>query len=169
MKPFSFERREPWPNDVQIDIFYSGVCHWDIHTRAQRMGGGRTVYPCVPGHEIAGWVVKVGGAVKKFKEGEMVAGGLPGRIGGHASPPRKTAPSPLCSSRIPRMTVKIIQRRDAYGGYSNYIVVDQNIVLHLPNELNPVVAAPLLCAEIRACSPRRRYSISARGAASLAT
>jgi uncharacterized zinc-type alcohol dehydrogenase-like protein len=26
-----------------------------------------TVYPCVPGHEIVGRVVKTGSAVKKFK------------------------------------------------------------------------------------------------------
>lgn len=34
-----------------------------------------TVYPCVPGHEIVGRVVKVGSAVKKFKEGDIAAVG----------------------------------------------------------------------------------------------
>src|SRR5437867_4555593 len=34
-----------------------------------------TVYPCVPGHEIVGRVVKAGSAVKKFKEGDIAAVG----------------------------------------------------------------------------------------------
>jgi len=34
-----------------------------------------TVYPCVPGHEIVGRVAKAGGAVRKFKEGDLAAVG----------------------------------------------------------------------------------------------
>ena len=29
---FAFERREPGPGDVQIEILYCGVCHSDLHT-----------------------------------------------------------------------------------------------------------------------------------------
>ena len=41
LAPFSFARREPLPQDVQIEILYCGVCHSDLHTvamsgRAQR-------------------------------------------------------------------------------------------------------------------------------------
>src|SRR5438128_1645836 len=73
LKPFSFERRDPTPRDVQIDILYCGVCHTDIHI--SRDEWGRTIYPCVPGYEIAGRVLKVGREVKKFKEGDQVAVG----------------------------------------------------------------------------------------------
>lgn len=31
LEAFSFERREPLANDVQIEILYCGVCHSDIH------------------------------------------------------------------------------------------------------------------------------------------
>ena len=58
LKPFSFERRDPKPNDVQIDIAFCGVCHSDIHIARNEWDG--TTYPCVPGHEIVGRVVKVG-------------------------------------------------------------------------------------------------------------
>src|SRR5438128_7711058 len=58
LKTFSFERRDPTSNDVQIDISYCGVCHSDIHIARNEWGG--TTYPCVPGHEIVGRVVKVG-------------------------------------------------------------------------------------------------------------
>ena len=31
LKPFSFERRDPGPKDIQIDIQFCGVCHSDLH------------------------------------------------------------------------------------------------------------------------------------------
>jgi len=39
LKPFSFERRDPAPDDVQIDILFCGVCHSDIHTARNEWGG----------------------------------------------------------------------------------------------------------------------------------
>ena len=73
LAPFSFERRDPTPNDVQIDILFCGVCHSDLHTVRDEWGG--TVYPCVPGHEIIGRVAKVGAGVKNFKEGDLAGVG----------------------------------------------------------------------------------------------
>jgi len=31
LAPFSFDRREARPHDVQLDILFCGVCHSDIH------------------------------------------------------------------------------------------------------------------------------------------
>jgi alcohol dehydrogenase (NADP+) len=76
MAPFTLLRRSPRPQDVQIEILYCGVCHSDLHTvRNEWKEVMPTVYPCVPGHEIVGRVVKVGGGVKKFKEGDIAAVG----------------------------------------------------------------------------------------------
>src|SRR5690349_7379882 len=58
LKPFAFDRRDPGPTDVQIDILFCGVCHSDLHTARSEWGG--TTYPCVPGHEIVGRVAKAG-------------------------------------------------------------------------------------------------------------
>src|SRR3954469_15391675 len=69
-------RREPTENDVQIEILFCGICHSDLHqVRNEWQGTMPTVYPCVPGHEIVGRVVKTGRAVKKFKEGDTVGVG----------------------------------------------------------------------------------------------
>ena len=65
LAPWTFERRDPKPNDVQIEILYCGVCHSDLHTARNEWGG--TIYPCVPGHEIIGRVTAVGNEVTKFK------------------------------------------------------------------------------------------------------
>ncbi len=59
--PFAFERRDPRPSDVVIDILYCGICHSDIHSARNEWGW--TQYPFVPGHEIVGRVAAVGDKV----------------------------------------------------------------------------------------------------------
>src|SRR6201993_142857 len=76
MAPYTLQRREPRPQDVQIEILFCGVCHSDLHTvRNEWVDFMPTVYPCVPGHEIVGRVKKVGSRVTKFKPGNLAAVG----------------------------------------------------------------------------------------------
>src|SRR5262245_31689403 len=76
LAPASIQRRAPRARDVQIEILYCGVCHSDLHqVRNEWQSTMPTIYPCVPGHEIVGRVVKAGNAVKKFKEGDIAAVG----------------------------------------------------------------------------------------------
>ena len=51
--PFRFQRRDPRPNDVVIDITHCGVCHSDLHQA--RNDWGNSLYPMVPGHESSAW------------------------------------------------------------------------------------------------------------------
>ena len=73
LAPIEIDRREPTASDVEIRISHCGVCHSDLHTARGEWAG--TKYPCVPGHEIVGRVVKTGAAVTKFKEGDIAAVG----------------------------------------------------------------------------------------------
>src|SRR5690349_8250675 len=73
LKLLTIDRRSITANDVEIEIFYCGVCHSDLHTARNDWGG--TIYPTVPGHEIIGRVTAVGNAVKKFKAGDTAAVG----------------------------------------------------------------------------------------------
>src|SRR5471030_1761736 len=73
LEPFKFERREVGPHDVQIEIAYCGVCHSDIHQVRDEWGG--SIFPMVPGHEIAGVVARVGENVTQFKAGDHVGVG----------------------------------------------------------------------------------------------
>src|SRR5205809_6236309 len=69
-------RRDPTERDVQIEILFCGICHSDLHqVRDEWHSVMPTIYPCVPGHEIVGRVVKVGPAVTKFKPGDLAAVG----------------------------------------------------------------------------------------------
>lgn len=56
LAPFTLERRDLRPNDVAMEILYSGVCHSDLHQVRNDWGGAK--YPLVPGHEIVGRVTR---------------------------------------------------------------------------------------------------------------
>jgi uncharacterized zinc-type alcohol dehydrogenase-like protein len=161
--PFSFDRRDPGPHDVQIDILYCGVCHSDIHTA--RNEWQNTIYPCVPGHEIVGRVVKAGAQVKKFKEGDVAAVGcLVGSGCGGTCPACKQGLEQYCESEVG--FIGTYNSPDphsptcpTFGGYSKTIVVDEGFVLRVPTNLDLAAAAPLLCAGITTYSPLRHWKV----------
>ena len=73
--PTTIPRRDPGDDDVQIKILFCGICHTDLHLVRNEWSAVRTVYPCVPGHEIVGRVTKVGSRVTNFKPGDLAAVG----------------------------------------------------------------------------------------------
>ena len=159
LAPFSFERRDPTPNDVQIEILFCGVCHSDLHIARNEWGGG-TQDPCVPGHEIVGRVVKVGKNVKKFREGDLAA------VGCMVDSCRTCASCKEDLEQFCRNGVTLTYNSAdphtggiTYGGYSKSIVVDQDFVLRVPDKLDPAATAPLLCAGITTYSPLRLRKI----------
>jgi uncharacterized zinc-type alcohol dehydrogenase-like protein len=162
MAPYALQRREPRPSDVQIEILYCGVCHSDLHqVRNEWVDFLPTVYPCVPGHEIVGRVVKVGSAVKKFKEGDIAA------VGCLVDSDRvcescRDGEEQYCE-KIPTFTYNSpdpILGGVTYGGYSESIVVDEAFVLRVASSANLAGTAPLLCAGITTYSPMRRWKVS---------
>ena len=156
LAPFSIDRREPGPHDVQIDILYCGVCHSDLHTA--RNEWKNTIYPCVPGHEIVGKVVAVGNHVTRFKVGDTVGVGC-------MVDSCRTCPS--CREGLEQYCEKGFTGTyngptqedggNTYGGYSERIVVDEQFVLRVSHTENLAAVAPLLCAGITTYSPLRHW------------
>ncbi len=159
LAPFAFERRDPGPADVQIDIVYCGVCHSDLHTARSEWPGTR--YPCVPGHEIVGRVARVGGQVSKFSTGDLVG------VGCLVDSCRKCA---SCADGLEQYCENGFTGtyngpeqgtgNNTYGGYSNRIVVDEKFVLKIRHPEEQLAAvAPLLCAGITTWSPLRKWEV----------
>ena len=159
LAPFSFERRKLGKGDVQIEILFCGVCHSDLHT--VRSEWSSTTYPCVPGHEIVGRVVKVGKDVNNFKEGDTVG------VGCMVDSCRACA---NCKDNLEQFcekgTIFTYNSPDkhtggiTYGGYSESIVVNKEFVLKIPENLDLAATAPLLCAGITTYSPLRYHNVS---------
>ena len=152
LTPYSFERREPRDHDVVIDIQYCGICHTDIHQVRDEWGA--SIFPMVPGHEIAGVITGIGPKVTRYKMGDRVA------VGCFVDSCRKCSP---CLKGLeqycvegPTLTYNAVERdgkNRTQGGYSNKIIVDENYVLRIPENIPMNRAAPLLCAGITMYSP----------------
>jgi alcohol dehydrogenase (NADP+) len=157
----SIQRRNPRPQDIQIEILYCGVCHSDLHqVRNEWENAAPTVYPCVPGHEIVGRVVKTGNAVKKFKEGDLGAVGcMVGSCGVCIN--CREGLEQYCE-QFPILTYNgedKVLGGVTYGGYSESIVVDESFALRVSDQLDPAATAPLLCAGITTYSPMRHWNV----------
>jgi uncharacterized zinc-type alcohol dehydrogenase-like protein len=159
LAPFNFNRRDPGPRDVQLDILYCGVCHSDLHMA--RNEWGFTTYPIVPGHEIVGRVTSTGRDVTRFKTGDIVGVGcLVDSCRTCAS--CRDGDEQYCETGF-TLTYNSPERqtgRMTYGGYSNRIVVDDHFVLRISPGANLPATAPLLCAGITTYSPMRHWNVS---------
>jgi len=158
LAPWTFERREVGPHDVQFDILFCGVCHSDLHQIKDEWGG--SIFPMVPGHEIVGRVVKVGDHVKKFKVGDLAGTGClvdSCRICDNC----KDGLEQYCTNGHSQTYNGYEQdhKTPTYGGYSNTIVVHEDFVLRISDKLDLASVAPLLCAGITTYSPLRHWNI----------
>ncbi|MDT4289105.1 NAD(P)-dependent alcohol dehydrogenase [Methylomonas sp. MO1] len=157
LRSFHFERRQPGPEDVRIEILYCGVCHSDLHQVRNEWRG--TTFPIVPGHEIVGRVVEVGSQVTNFKLGDLAGVGCMVDSCG-VCPDCQDHQEQFCDHTI--FTYNSPDKHTGkmtYGGYSNQIVVDQGFVLHVSDKLELSAVAPLLCAGITTYSPLRHWKI----------
>lgn len=156
--PFSFERRDLRPDDVQLEILYCGVCHSDLHTVRGEWGG--TTYPCIPGHEIVGRVTNAGENVKKFKAGDLAAVGCMVDSCQQCNNCRQGLEQ-YCEKGMTG-TYNSRDRVDGsntLGGYSNQIIVTEKFVLNISEKLPLEGVAPLLCAGITTYSPLRHWKV----------
>jgi uncharacterized zinc-type alcohol dehydrogenase-like protein len=160
LAPFRFERRDPRPDDVSIEILYCGVCHSDLHQVYNDWSN--SIFPMVPGHEIIGRVTSVGKDVTRFKPGDHVGVGCMVDSCQHCSPCGH-GHEQYCEE-FPTLTYNAFDRRDqmpTFGGYSENIVVTEKFVLKVPEGMDLAGAAPLLCAGITTYSPLRHWNIGA--------
>jgi alcohol dehydrogenase (NADP+) len=159
LAPYDFERRDPRPHDVLIEILYCGVCHSDLHQ--VRNEWEESKYPMVPGHEIVGKVVRVGSEVTRFKPGDMAAVGVmidSCRTCGNCQKQMEQ----YCEEDMTG-TYNAYERDGktlAQGGYSTIIVTDERFVYTLSPKLDPAASAPLLCAGITTYSPLRYAGVT---------
>jgi uncharacterized zinc-type alcohol dehydrogenase-like protein len=157
--PFSFDRRVVGDHDVALKVSYSGICHSDIHQVAEDWGP--SMFPMVPGHEIAGIVTSVGRKVTKFKVGDPIGVGV-------FIDSCRTCSS--CKAGLQQYCLNGVVgtyngmegdgKTVAMGGYSDFFVVNEDYGLKIPTNLDLRGVAPLLCAGITLYSPIKHWKTS---------
>lgn len=129
---------EPGPGQVRVRVEACGICHSDAFVKEGLWP--ELSYPRVPGHEVIGRIDAVGEGVSAFAPGERVGIGW---HGGH------------CFECLPCREGDFIQCERGEvtgisydGGYAEALVVPQSALARVPETLDPVAAAPLLCAGV---------------------
>ena len=151
-KPYEFTRHAVGDNDIEIKILYAGICHSDLHH--VRQDWGKEEFPMVPGHEIAGRVVKTGKNVTKFKVGDLAGIGCMVNSCGECEFCKEDKEQ-YCKGVV--MTYhghdQFHNNERTQGGYSNNIVLTENFAIKIPANAKIEKVAPLLCAGITTYSP----------------
>jgi propanol-preferring alcohol dehydrogenase len=144
---------EPGPGEVRIRVTACGVCRTDLHLAEGDLQRRRC--RTVPGHEIVGTVDACGPGTQRFGYGERIgAAWLRGTCGScHYC---RTGRENLCPSAT-------FTGWDADGGYAELAVVPEAYAYRLPDELDDVHAAPLLCAGIVGYRALRRAKLPPGG------
>jgi alcohol dehydrogenase, propanol-preferring len=125
----------PGPGQIRLRVEACGVCRTDLHVVDGELPRPRL--PIVPGHEIVGRVEAVG-------EGVALA---PGARVGAAWLAYTDGTCPYCrSGRENLCDAPLFTGYTRDGGYATHTIAEADFVFPLPEELNPVEAAPLLCA-----------------------
>jgi uncharacterized zinc-type alcohol dehydrogenase-like protein len=149
-------RRELGEHDVLIDIKFCGICHSDIHQVKDEWGG--SIFPMVPGHEIAGVVAEVGSGVQKLASGERVGVGCLVDSCGECEYCEAGEEQFCTKGAVPTYNGREYDGEPTFGGYSQQVVVDERFVVTIPDGLELQLAAPLLCAGITTYSPLKRWN-----------
>ncbi|KAK3683730.1 chaperonin 10-like protein [Podospora appendiculata] len=131
--------QQPGPDEVLINVKYSGVCHTDLHAM---MGDWPldVKLPLVGGHEGAGVVVAKGSLVKDIELGDLA--GIKWLNGSClACSFCMTSDEPLCANAL-------LSGYTVDGSFQQYAIAKAAHVAHIPKGTRLDEVAPVLCAGI---------------------
>lgn len=127
----------PAPGHVRVRIEACGVCHSDAGTVEAAFP---IDFPRVPGHEVVGQIDAIGDGVTGWAVGRRVGVGFLAGHCGHCARCRRGDFVNCLEQPITGVHVD--------GGYAELLIARQTGLVAIPDELDSVEAAPLLCAGI---------------------
>jgi len=166
----TIERNEPGDKDVQFDVVYCGICHTDVHYADPKSPLPRpTLYPLVPGHELAGIVTKVGREIDDIRVGEKVGVGCISdscqNCGNCEIGDENVCEKGFTMTYNSAITHKNINTNTGYtlGGYSKSITVHRKYIVKIPESYKLEMAGPVLCSGITMYSPLKHWGCTSGG------
>lgn len=152
--PLSLVEREipePGPGEILVRVTACGLCFTDLNLLRGHYPFAR--FPVVPGHEITGTVAALGSGVTGLSVGDPVGAQFLYDSCGHCGY-CVSGDQILCPAK--RVTGIV-----ADGGYAEYVLLKDGYVTPIPAGLDPVAAAPLMCAGLTAFNSLRQAGITA--------
>ena len=129
---------EPASGEVRLRVHVCGVCRTDLHIVEGELPAAKR--PVIPGHEVVGYVDRVGRDVRAIKEGDRMGIAWLQRVCGRCE---------FCTSRRENLCPSAqFTGYHVDGGYAEYAVVPESFAYPIPKAFTDEEVAPLLCAGI---------------------
>ena len=139
------------PGQVLVRLEACGICHTDVHIWRHGAGSARAPQPLILGHEGIGRVVEACGDVAGLAPDERVG------------VPWLAETCGTCDECLDGMEAFCQSHKahgyDIQGGFAEYVAVDARFAVRLPGEVDPLAAAPLMCAGVTAFGAVRRAGL----------
>ncbi|MFE4702452.1 zinc-binding alcohol dehydrogenase family protein [Streptomyces sp. NPDC056738] len=143
----------PGPDELLVHVRACGVCRTDLHVTEGDLPVHRP--GVTPGHEVVGVVAATGGAVSGFDPGDRVGVAWLRRTDGTCGYCLRGSENLCPASEYTGW--------DADGGYAEYTTVPAAFAYRLPDGVDDVALAPLLCAGIIGYRALRRAALPPGG------
>lgn len=149
LEPFEYDPGELKPDEVEIEVLYSGICHSDLSLIENDWGF--TEYPIVPGHEVAGRITQTGSRVSNLKPGQVVGLGWHSGYCNHCD---------LCMSGHHNLcTSAQATVIGHHGGFADKVRADANSVVPIQDNIELKSAGPMFCGGITVFNPLVQFDI----------
>lgn len=126
----------PSDNEILVKVSVCGVCHTELDEIEGRVHISQ--FPMILGHQIVGIVEEVGTSSGKFTKGQRVGVAWINSSCGNCA---------FCKAGNDNLCKEFkATGRDIYGGYAEYIAVNEQYAYSIPDVFSDSEAAPLLCA-----------------------
>lgn len=148
--PFEYDAQPINPQEVEVRVQYCGVCHSDLGMIDNDWE--MSTYPLIPGHEVVGEVTAVGEQVNAIKAGQRVGVGW------------QSGSCQVCHyCRRGKEHLCVVHQEETivgrHGGWADYVRVQSHFAVPIPENLDPAVAGPLMCAGTTVWTPITHYGV----------
>jgi len=150
----TFSPRTLGPKDVEIDVWYSGICGSDIHILEEDW----YKFPgkVIPGHQIAG-TVAAAGPEALFKIGDRVGASLVIDACLECDECKAGQEQHCPKTFVEKDNFKESDPKPVFGGFANRVRLCSEFVYKIPDEIHLSEAAPLFCAGITTYAALCKY------------
>ena len=142
----------PSRDELLVKLQVCGVCHTDVHIREGDEEVAGEDMPITLGHEGVGVVTAVGADVTTFAEGDRVGA------------PWLHDTCQTCGDCLVGDESICIDARahglQANGAFAEYVIVKEAFAVPIPDSLDSVTAAPILCAGATAYTAVKRANLA---------
>jgi propanol-preferring alcohol dehydrogenase len=139
----------PGPGEVRVRVHACACCRTDLHVVEGDLEVSRL--PLVPGHQVVGRVETLGAGCRHLAVGDRVGVAWLHRTCGVCEFCRRREENLCVAAEFTGWTVD--------GGYADMIVVGEDFAVRLPETLDDLAAAPLLCAGVIGYRALRRAEV----------